>query len=164
MKAFLSAKLNEAEVLVEAGVTDVLIANQVMGAQKLARLARLARRANLSVCVDDAANVAELGAAIRAEGVKLGVLVEIDIGMGRAGVRSLEAALDLARATVRAPGLHFRGLLGYEGHIVDLPAFDERAREAERCGGWDWYSWDALPKPLFKPVASLYRQGFAPLP
>src|SRR5207302_10360139 len=41
---------------------------------------------------------------------------------------------------------------------------EPRVREAERCGGWDWYSWDALPKPLFKPVASLYGQGFAPLP
>src|SRR5690606_34080601 len=66
--AFLAAKLNEAEVLVEAGVADVLIANQVMGAAKLARLANLARRAKLAVCVDDADHVAELGAAMRAGG------------------------------------------------------------------------------------------------
>jgi D-serine deaminase-like pyridoxal phosphate-dependent protein len=90
----------------------------------------VAGAATVKIAADNAANVAELSAAAYAAGVTLGVLVEMDIGMGRAGVRSLEAALDLARDITRAPGLRFRGLLGYEGHIVDLPAFDERAREA----------------------------------
>src|SRR5262252_5199169 len=50
---FLCAKLNEAEVLADAGLTDILIANQIVGPHKLRRLAELARRAQLRVCVDD---------------------------------------------------------------------------------------------------------------
>ena len=52
---FLCAKLNEAEALVDAGLTDVFIANQIVGPLKLRRLAELARRSQLRVCVDDAA-------------------------------------------------------------------------------------------------------------
>jgi D-serine deaminase-like pyridoxal phosphate-dependent protein len=99
--AFLCAKTNEAEVLVDAGIQDVFVANQVIGPAKPARLARLARRARVRLCVDDADNVRQLGAAARAEGVTLEVLVEVDIGMNRCGVEPgdyLSSSL-----TVRAP-------------------------------------------------------------
>src|SRR5262245_40783668 len=51
---FLAAKLNEAEVLAEAGITDILIANQVVSPQKMQRVAELAKRVTLRVCVDNA--------------------------------------------------------------------------------------------------------------
>src|SRR5262249_689407 len=82
VQSFLCAKLNEAEVLADAGIRDIFLANQIIGPLKVRRLAELAKRTDISVCVDDAANVAALGEAARAAGVTLGGLVEVDIGMG----------------------------------------------------------------------------------
>ncbi len=79
-------KVDEAEAFVAAGIRDVLVTNEIVGAAKLARLAALARDATIGVLVDDAANVRHLGAAARAAGATLDVLVEIDVGMHRCGV------------------------------------------------------------------------------
>src|SRR5260221_11754401 len=59
-KSFLCAKLNEAEVLADAGLTDLFIANQVVGPIKLRRLAELARRAQIRVCVDEPDNIRDM--------------------------------------------------------------------------------------------------------
>src|SRR5260370_9177132 len=83
---FACAKLNEAEVLADAGLTDLLIANQIVGPIKVRRLAQLAHRAQVRVCVDDEKNIDELSRAMKEAGAILGVLVEVDIGMGRCGV------------------------------------------------------------------------------
>jgi D-serine deaminase-like pyridoxal phosphate-dependent protein len=123
---FLCAKLNEAEVLVDAGLTDVFIANQVVGPIKLRRLADLARRAKVRVCVDDPQNVDEMSRAARAAGSTIGVLVEVDIGMSRCGVEPGEPALALARRIHASPGLQFVGLQGYDGHLQLLPDPAER--------------------------------------
>ncbi len=123
---FLCAKLNEAEVLADAGLTDLFLANQIVGPIKLRRLAELARRARVRVCVDDAGNIEQMSQAARAAGVTIGVLVEVDIGMGRCGVEPGEAALALARRVQASPGLHFAGLQGYDGHLQLLPDAVER--------------------------------------
>jgi D-serine deaminase-like pyridoxal phosphate-dependent protein len=128
--AFLCAKTNEAEVLVDAGIKDVFVANQVIGPAKLARLARLARRARVRVCVDDADNVRQVGAAARAEGVSLEVLVEVDIGMNRCGVEPGESVLELAPLIQAEPGLRFVGLQGYDGHLQLLA---DAAEKEGRC-------------------------------
>jgi D-serine deaminase-like pyridoxal phosphate-dependent protein len=124
--AFLCAKLNEAEVLVDAGITDVFLANQVIGATKLARLARLAERAKIRVCVDDASNVCQMGEAARAEGVTLEVLVEVDVGMHRCGVEPGEPVLKLARLARAESGLRFVGLQAYDGHLQLISDPQER--------------------------------------
>ena len=85
-------KVSEAEAMVDGGVTDVLIANEVVGAPKLKRLAALAKRARIAVCADDAGNVAALDEAARAAGVKLDVLVEVNVGANRCGVEPGEPA------------------------------------------------------------------------
>ncbi len=123
---FLCAKLNEAEVLADAGITDILIANQVVGPAKLPRLAALARRVKLCVCVDDAANVEALGRAMCEAGATLGTLVEVDIGMARCGVPPGEPAVRLARQVHATAGLRFDGLQGYDGHLQMLPDVAER--------------------------------------
>jgi D-serine deaminase-like pyridoxal phosphate-dependent protein len=115
--SFLCAKLNEAEVLADAGITDILIANQIVGAAKMPRLAALAQRLTLRVCVDHPDNVAELSAAMQAAGATLGVLVEVDIGMQRCGVEPGEPAVKLAKLVAASPGLRFDGLQGYDGHL-----------------------------------------------
>jgi D-serine deaminase-like pyridoxal phosphate-dependent protein len=123
---FLCAKLNEAEILADAGIRDILIANQVVGAAKMPRLAALARRVALRVCADDAGNVDVLGQSMQTAGTTLGVLVEVDIGMARCGVPPGEAALQLAHHIHAKPGLHFDGLQGYDGHLQMLPDVNER--------------------------------------
>jgi D-serine deaminase-like pyridoxal phosphate-dependent protein len=122
------AKLGEAEVMVAGGIRDILIANQIVGARKLARLVSLARHADLIVAVDDAQNVQELSQAAQAAGVSLRVLVEVDVGMHRCGVAPGEPALVLAQQVERAPGLRFAGLMGYEGHLVFVPSLEERVQ------------------------------------
>lgn len=127
---FMAAKLNEAEALVAAGLTDVMIANQIVGPIKLKRLAELAKRSQLRVCVDDAANVTQLAEACAAAGATLGVLVEVDIGMHRCGVSPGEPALALAKHIRRYPSLRFDGLQGYDGHLQQVADMEERGR---RC-------------------------------
>ncbi|MCS6850252.1 MAG: DSD1 family PLP-dependent enzyme [Gemmataceae bacterium] len=126
---FLCAKLNEAEALVDAGLTDVFIANQIIGQRKLQRLAELARRSAVRVCVDDPANVAEMSQAAQQAGATIGVLVEVDIGMKRCGVEPGEPALALARAVAQSPGLRFLGLQGYDGHLQLLADPEQRRAE-----------------------------------
>jgi D-serine deaminase-like pyridoxal phosphate-dependent protein len=123
---FLAAKLNEAEVLAGAGINDILIANQIAGPQKMQRLANLASRVQLRVCVDQAENVDQLSRVMQAAGAMLGVLLEIDIGMARCGVPPGEAAVALARRIHNSPGLRFDGLQGYDGHLQMIPDVAER--------------------------------------
>jgi len=122
------AKLGEAEVMVAGGVRDVLIANQIVGRQKIDRLVRLARHADLMVAVDDARNVNALSQAAQAAGASLRVLVEVNVGMHRCGVEPGQPALDLAQTVDQAPHLTFAGLMGYEGHLVFVPSLEERVQ------------------------------------
>jgi D-serine deaminase-like pyridoxal phosphate-dependent protein len=115
--SFLCAKLNEAEVLAGAGIRDIFIANQIVGPHKVRRLAELAKRAEVRVCVDDADNVGQLSRAAREAGATVGVLVEVEMGMKRCGVEPGEPALALARQIHASPGLRFLGLQGYDGHL-----------------------------------------------
>lgn len=130
--SFLAAKLNEAEVLADAGITDILIANQIVGPHKMRRLAELAKRVNLRVCVDAVENVEQLSKAMAAAGAKLGVLIEIDIGMARCGIPPGEAAVPLAQRIAKSPGLRFDGLQGYDGHLQMLPDAAERKAKCEQ--------------------------------
>jgi D-serine deaminase-like pyridoxal phosphate-dependent protein len=127
---FLCAKLNEAEVLADAGLTDVFIANQIVGPIKVERLMRLAKRATVKVCVDNPANVADVSRACQAHGCTVGALVEVDIGMGRCGVEPGEQALSLARTIRESPGLELAGLQGYDGHLQMMPDANEQRTKA----------------------------------
>ena len=97
------AKLGEAEILVEHGIDNVLIANQVVGEAKVARLARLATRAHVGVAVDHIDQAAAISRAASAVGSTVHLLIEVDIGMGRCGVAPGAAALDLARRLADFP-------------------------------------------------------------
>jgi len=116
------AKLGEAEVMAAAGIKDILIANQVVGAQKIARLVALRPRCDVIVAVDSQENVAALSEAASAAGVVLRVVIEVNIGMNRAGVEPGEPCLALAKFIAGKPGLQFAGLMGWEGHAAPLDA------------------------------------------
>ncbi|MBC8007947.1 MAG: DSD1 family PLP-dependent enzyme [Prolixibacteraceae bacterium] len=108
-------KVSEAEAMVEGGVMNVLVSNEVIGASKLARLAGLARRARVSVCVDDVQNIADIDAAARVAGVKIDVLVEVNVGANRCGVEPGQPVVILARQIAGAKHLRFAGLHAYQG-------------------------------------------------
>ena len=108
-------KVSEAEAMVEGGVMNVLVSNEVVGATKLARLAGLARRARVSVCVDNEQNIADLDAAARTAGAKIDVLVEVNVGANRCGVEPGQPAVDLARRVATMKHLRFAGLHAYQG-------------------------------------------------
>jgi D-serine deaminase-like pyridoxal phosphate-dependent protein len=111
-----AATVWEAIVMVRAGADDVLIANQLVTPQKRRAAALLAREANVLVNVDDAGDAEALSAAAVAAGTTIGVLVEVDTGMHRAGVDSPEEGLALAKRVQQLPGLRMEGISGYEGH------------------------------------------------
>jgi len=129
------AKLTEAEAVASAGISDILIANQVVGPCKIQRLVALAAHADVMVCVDDIENVKDLSQAARQKGVRLRVLVEVNIGNDRCGVPPGAPALRLARAIEASPGLIFSGLMGYDGHaafVEDLSLREAKHREVNQ--------------------------------
>jgi D-serine deaminase-like pyridoxal phosphate-dependent protein len=127
-------KVSEAEVMVEGGIGDVLVSNEIAGTAKLDRLAALARRATVGVCVDDPANVAELEAAAARAGARLGVMVEIDVGGRRCGVAPGEPAARIARLVADAPHLDFAGLQAYHGSAQHVREAQERRALIARAG------------------------------
>jgi D-serine deaminase-like pyridoxal phosphate-dependent protein len=128
-------KVSEAAALVAGGVTDVLITNEIVGSAKLDRLATLARQAKLGVCADAAANVADLDAAAARTGVRLDVLVEINVGADRCGVEPGEPALRLARQIAASSNLRFAGLQAYHGGAQHLRSVAERRSAIGRAAG-----------------------------
>lgn len=120
------AKLSEAEVLAAAGVQDILIANQIVGPIKIERLIKLAQISDIKVAVDSRQNVIELAQAAQTRGIRLGVLVEVNIGHNRCGVAPLQPTLDLVRLILEQPGLKFMGLMGYDGHCTMKVAESDR--------------------------------------
>ena len=100
-------KVGEAEAMVEGGVENVLVSNQVAGASKLDRLADLNRHAFVPFCVDHVQGVAQASEAAKRAGTTMDALVEIDVGGGRCGVQPGQAAVDLARIVDAADGLRF---------------------------------------------------------
>lgn len=134
-KGITCAKVGEAEVLAAAGICDILVANQIVGEEKIRRLVSLIRQADITVAVDDAGNVEELSAAALAVGAVLGVYVELDIGMGRCGVRTVDEVVRLVRRVSESEGLELRGLQGYEGHLVFAEGGDLKARRVDEALG-----------------------------
>lgn len=124
------AKLDEAEILIEHGVADVLIANQVVGDAKTARLAHLAKRSRVTVAVDHIEQAVAISRAASAAGSIVHLLIEVDIGMGRCGVPCGTAALELARQLGSLPAVQFDGLQAYEGHLVNVLDREERRSRA----------------------------------
>lgn len=129
------AKLGEAEVMADAGIRDILIANQIVGRSKIGRLVSLLGRADAIVAVDDLQNIGELAEAAGAGKKRLRVVIEVNIGMNRAGVEAGPAVVALAAAIGRYPALQFSGLMGWESHATTIPdPSTKRAAVAQAIG------------------------------
>jgi len=106
-------KVSEAEVMADAGFTDIFIPYNIIGVSKLSRLMALAARINISVTADSAFTLRGLSNAAGQAGLTLTVLIECDTGAQRCGVQSPQEAADLARLIAGLPNLHFGGLMTY---------------------------------------------------
>jgi len=123
-------KVVEMEAMVQNGVVDVLLANEIIGADKTARLAALAAQpyqASVFVVVDSTLGVEQLQAAAVDAGVVLGVLVEMDVGQKRCGVPTPEAAALLAQEITKHSHLRFCGLQAYHGAAQHIRTWRQRA-------------------------------------
>lgn len=129
------AKVSEAEVMIDSGIPDVLIANMVVGAQKFERLAALTRRGRPVVACDHFAQVEPLAEYCRRRGTTCRVIVEVDIGLNRVGVRPGTETLQLAQAIDRLPSLELCGIMGYEGHLLCVEDQVEKDRQIRESMG-----------------------------
>jgi 3-hydroxy-D-aspartate aldolase len=124
-------KVAEAEVMVAGGIGDVMLSNQVVDRHKIDRLARLAGRARILVCVDDPGNVDDLAAAALRHHGMLECLVEIDVGAGRCGVQPGPDALAIAQKIAACDGLKFAGIQAYQGSAQHIRSYAERRSAIE---------------------------------
>ena len=121
------AKLGEAEVLADAGLGPILMANQVVGPLKVDRLMALrARGVDITVAVETEFNIAELVGGMRRSGQSAAAVIEVDAGMHRCGTATPGDTVRLAKA-LKDAGIDYRGIMGYEGHMYGFPEATERA-------------------------------------
>lgn len=114
------AKLGEAEVMAGAGIRDILIANQIVGHEKVTRLANLQRHADVMVAIDSRENAREISDAAVEKGVKVRVLVEVNVGLNRAGVEPGDAVVSMSDYAASLPGLRYSGVMGWEAHATTI--------------------------------------------
>ena len=111
------AKIGEAAVMLDAGITDILIAYPIIGTGKAEKLADLATRADITVSLDSVAVAQAISEEAKKRDARVGILVELDVGFHRCGVTNEDEVLTVARAVADLPGLKFKGLMFFPGHL-----------------------------------------------
>src|SRR6516162_1198936 len=101
-----AATVWEAAAMAAAGMDDLLIANEVVGEEKIRHLAEITRTTRVMVAVDHVRNAADLSTAAVAVGTRIGVLIDVDVGLQRCGVRTDQEAQALGEQIRELPGLH----------------------------------------------------------
>lgn len=114
------AKVSEAEAISDSG-QDVFLAYPPIGEQRADRLAALGRDRTMRAAVDSLAAIEATSAAARAAGTTVGLLVDLDVGLGRTGVPSPAATLSLAQAIDQSVNVRLDGIMIYPGHVWSLP-------------------------------------------
>ena len=99
------AKLSEAIVMWEAGISDILLANQVVSEEGIEILCGLNRYGSVAPCVDSIENAEMISKIAEKNGVKIPVFLEVHAGLGRSGVRDKESGIALAKAIASLNGL-----------------------------------------------------------
>jgi 3-hydroxy-D-aspartate aldolase len=120
------AKVSEAEVMAAAGVRDILIANMIVGNTKWERLAALCRSADPIAACDHYAQIEPLAAICVRNGVTCRVIVEVNIGLDRVGTRPGRDTVELAQVIDKLTGVELVGIMGYEGHLLQVADADEK--------------------------------------
>ncbi|MXY45517.1 MAG: DSD1 family PLP-dependent enzyme, partial [Chloroflexi bacterium] len=109
-----AAKVSEAEAMVDGGIDDILIPNQVVTPDKIERLCSLARQAKMMVAADNTDNLQAISDTASAMGVSVGVVIEVDTQMERAGIRATEQGVVLAKFADSLPGIDFKGVMSHQ--------------------------------------------------
>ena len=131
-----TAKVSEAEVMVEGGIRDVLITSEIVGEDKQRRLAYLAKRADVKVCIDNETNLNSLSLIAQEIGSEIGVLIEVDTSMGRAGIRTAEQGVELAKLAESLASIKFLGVMSHQtvdGFADKETRFIEGKRYIDKC-------------------------------
>jgi D-serine deaminase-like pyridoxal phosphate-dependent protein len=127
--------LDEVEAMLNAGVLDLFLSNQIVGAKKISRLCELSKRGKVSIIVDDMGNLQEIAAAAVASGASLDVLVEVNAGQNRCGIDVLQDngafCVELAKTIVACPQLTFKGVHCYHGFIQHTRSAEERRQQVQ---------------------------------
>ena len=126
-----SAKVAEAEVMVHGGVPSVFITSEVVGNLKIRRLCSLAGQAEVMVACDSPDNARALSKESAAQGVDLGVVIELETGLKRCGVQELGEGVQLAHEIDSLPGISFRGIMSHQV-IASMPDREDRVTEGNR--------------------------------
>jgi D-serine deaminase-like pyridoxal phosphate-dependent protein len=118
--------------MLKAGVKDILITNEIVDLAKIERLVGLARHGDVKVAVDNLDVAKRLSRTADSRGVVQGVVIEVDVGLGRCGVQPGDPTLNLAKALYSLGGIELRGLMGYEGPFINLSDFTKRKQAANK--------------------------------
>jgi D-serine deaminase-like pyridoxal phosphate-dependent protein len=128
------ATIAEAEVMVRGGIRGLLITGEMVGEPKISRLIDIVRDApDTLVVVDNPLNVDELQTAVRSAGLRLRVLIDLDIGQNRTGIQAGEPALQLAEHISNAKDLALKGICAYAGHIAHTTGFEQRRTSSRQA-------------------------------
>jgi D-serine deaminase-like pyridoxal phosphate-dependent protein len=120
------AKASEAAVMVDGGITSILVANELAVRRKVELIASLQSRAEVMICADDPFHVRLASEVATTAGVEIPMVVDINVGMERTGVLPGQPALQIARLIDRAAGLRLAGIMGYEGHVLTMWPNEEK--------------------------------------
>ncbi len=130
-----AAKVSEAEALVKAGIKGILVTGPVATPKKIGRLVELLNAdPSLMTVVDHRNSIDWLDSALRQRGMTMDVLLDVDVGLHRTGVKPVEA-LELARTILARSSLRLRGIQAYAGHVQHIRSFEERKDASLKCLG-----------------------------
>lgn len=115
-----TAKTAEAEVMVEGGLTDIMITSQVVAPDKLARICALSKIADIKLSVDSSGPLIEMSKIASENGGDVGIVIEVDTSMARGGIRSVEHGVELAKLTNELPGVTFKGVFSHQSLSADM--------------------------------------------
>ncbi|WP_255560375.1 DSD1 family PLP-dependent enzyme [Pseudochrobactrum sp. Wa41.01b-1] len=125
-------KVAEAEALAWGGVTDILVTNQIIAPDKIARLAALSSVADVALCVDDIRQVDVIESVAATMSIRMNLFIEVDVGGGRCGVNTGEAAIELASRIAKSKHLKFGGIQAYNGKAQHIACYERREEQASR--------------------------------
>lgn len=111
------AKLSEAEVMVRRGITDIQIANEIVGPLKIAKLADLSQKARITCAVDSYEGAAAISSHFAGHNLRLDILLEIDTGLHRCGVAHDSDFVQLFRSIAGLSGVNLMGIMTHAGHV-----------------------------------------------
>ena len=127
-----TAKVSEAEVMVDSGIEKILVTSPVVTIDKIARVIRLAERsADVHIVVDQPANVEDLNRAAEAAGLELGVYVDLNVGTDRTGIEMGDSAVELIALIGKSKSLRLAGIQAYGGHLQHKVGWKYRKRSSK---------------------------------